>query len=128
MADNRTPLTPWAVIQRLEEQVEKKRGARLTWETSFILLAALRAYVANEKREALAPVICMRTNAKRTPCEPVCGRCVDLGYAFKRMMRGEPNEFGNRGNAPQSGPAICDEAQGFQRPHDKLLVGKIADN
>jgi len=93
----RSPLTPWAIIGRLERLVEQKRGARLTWETSFVVLEALRAYVANPKREALARVICMRTNAKRTPCEPLCRRCVDLGYELKCMMRGEPDHFGDRG-------------------------------
>lgn len=96
-AGPRRPLSPWAVIDRLERLVAEKKGARLTWETSFVVLEALRAYVANPKREELARVICMRTHAKREPCEPLCRRCLDLGFELKGLMRGEEDPFGDRG-------------------------------
>lgn len=94
---SRRPLTPWAVIDRLERLVAQQKGARLTWETSFVVLEALRAYVANPRRDELARIICMRTTIKRAPCQPLCQRCLDLGYELKCMMRGEPDVFGDRG-------------------------------
>ncbi len=91
------PLTPWALIERLEQRIAARREARLTWETSVVVLEALRAYVANPKRDELARVICMRWHGRREPCNPLCRRCLDLGYELKCMMRGEPDRFGDRG-------------------------------
>lgn len=100
LADDQDPgrhLTPWGIINRLERLVERQRGARLTWETSVVVLEALRAYVANPRRTELARIICMRWHARREPCDPLCRRCLELGHELKCLMRGEPDHFGDRG-------------------------------
>ncbi len=71
MADERRPLSPWAILDRLERRVAARREVRLTWRRPS-LVEALRAYVANPKRDELARVICMRSRMTRKPCEPLC--------------------------------------------------------
>ncbi len=90
-------MTPWGLLARFERIVAERRQARLTWETSFVVLQALRAYVANPKRDELARIICMRWHGRREACNPLCRRCLDLGHELKCMMRGEPDPFGDRG-------------------------------
>lgn len=93
----RRSLTPWAIIDRLERLVCRQHGVRLTLETSVVLLEALRAYVANPKRDQQACIICMRWHARREPCDTLCRRCLDLGFELKCIMRGERDPFGDRG-------------------------------
>ncbi len=95
MNGERRSLTPWAILERLERVVAERREARLHWETSFVLVEALRAYVANPKRDEIARIICMRWHSRRQPCAPLCRRCLDLGHALKQKFRGVPDQFGD---------------------------------
>lgn len=89
------PLSPWAVLSRLEQRVSQQKEVRLRPETALLLLQALRAYLANPKRDDIAAIMCMRHHVKRTPCQPLCRRCRETAWELKCLMRGEPNPFGD---------------------------------
>ncbi|MCX5495798.1 hypothetical protein OSH11_13875 [Kaistia dalseonensis] len=95
MGSERRSLTPWAIRDRLERLVSAKKEVRLHWETAFVLLEALRAYIANPKRDKIAAIICMRQHVARAPCEPLCRRCLETAYELKQLFRGEINPFGD---------------------------------
>jgi hypothetical protein len=94
MTDERKALTPWALRDRLERRIAAKKGVTLTWETTFVVLEAVRAYIANPKRDRVAAIICVRHNVRNTPCRPLCRRCSDLAWELKCLFRGVPNPFG----------------------------------
>lgn len=74
------PLSPWAILSRLEQRVRQQKEVRLTPETALLLLQALRAYLANPKRDDIAAIMCMRHNIKREPCQPLCRRCRETAW------------------------------------------------
>ncbi|BCP55823.1 hypothetical protein K32_44400 [Kaistia sp. 32K] len=90
----RRPLSPWAVLARLEQKVNRQREVRLTPDTALLLLQALRAYLANPRRDEIAAVICMRQHVKRQPCQPLCRRCRETAWELKCLMMGEEKVFG----------------------------------
>jgi len=89
------PLSPWAVLSRLEQRVSQQKEVRLTPATAALLLQALRAYLANPRRDEIAAIMCMRHNIKRQPCQPLCRRCRETAWELKCLMRGEINPFGD---------------------------------
>ncbi len=89
------PLSPWAILSRLEQRVRQQKEVRLTPETALLLLQALRAYLANPKRDDIAAIMCMRHNIKREPCQPLCRRCRETAWELKCLMRGEEKPFGD---------------------------------
>ncbi|MFI5410596.1 hypothetical protein [Kaistia sp. UC242_56] len=92
---DRQPLTPWAIQDRLEKRIRARKEVRLTWETAFVLLEALRAYLANPRRDKIAAIICMRQHVKRAPCPQLCRRCRETAWELKCLFRGEVNPFGD---------------------------------
>lgn len=89
------PLSPWVVLTRLEEKVGQQKEIRLTPDTALLFLQALRAYLANPRRDRIAAILCMRHQVKREPCRPLCRRCQETAYELKRLMQGEENPFGD---------------------------------
>jgi hypothetical protein len=89
------PLSPWVVLTRLEEKLSQQKVIRLTPDTALLFLQALRAYLANPRRDHIAAVICMRHHIKPEPCQPLCRRCQETAYELKCMMQGEVNPFGD---------------------------------
>lgn len=94
MSDERgRPLSPWAVCARLQQKVSQQKAAQISPETADLLLKALRAYLANPKRDQIAAIMCMRHNIKRVPCQPLCRRCLATAWELKCLMRGEEKVF-----------------------------------
>jgi hypothetical protein len=90
------PLSPWAVLSRLEQRVSQQKEVRLTPDTAQLLLQALRAYLANPKRDDIAAIMCMRHHVKRAPCQPLCRRCRETAWELKCLMRGEEKVFSDQ--------------------------------
>lgn len=87
-------LSPWAICARLQQRVSLRQGAHITHDTADLLLRALRAYMANPKRDEIAALMCMRFHVKREPCQPLCRRCRETAWELKCLMRGERSAFG----------------------------------
>jgi hypothetical protein len=87
------PLSPWSVMTKLEQRIRQQKQVQLTPDTARLLLQALRAYLANPKRDRIAAIMCMRHNVKRVPCQPLCRRCQETAWELKCLMRGEINPF-----------------------------------
>ena len=88
------PLSIWEVLDRLDDRCRARKGVRLTNETAWILLAALRAYVAHPKTATIAGLVCTSRTVKSLPCEPLCQRCLSTAAEIRRVYKGEINPFG----------------------------------
>ena len=90
-------MSPWRLLDLIERRVWRDRGARLPPDSCKIVLDALRAYVANPRRDRIATIICCRIHVRRVPCKPLCRRCLETAFEIKQEINGVPDWFGNRG-------------------------------
>lgn len=87
-------LSIWELMDRLEDRCRANKEVRLRWQSGWILLDALRAYVAHPKTETVAEIICRHRMVTQRACEPLCRPCILSASEVRRLYRGEINPFG----------------------------------